>query len=368
MPRILRLRNNLIISAKRPSETSPATSAIKNHRNETYLVFMDETFRAFFGLERPQGYLCYAAVGIPEKEYEYVKRSLARVFKEFESYVVGDFGNHLKEFKFEELKRLPRSQKESIASQIGRIIKLADGFIMGFYARVAGIVMERVRTNLVGEAAFVPNDHKDLYDEAAAELRIELAGVGQSQTIAHILRIPLSALTHFLESPNCKFRLLCDPRESKEDRAVQLAIDDYIGNHFGRALPKEAGLYLGLDNTRPSHTEIGLQLADILAGEVRSLFEAHPGLVTGNSSLDLVGSSSREDVEWWDSSLGFHQKLGHLTKMPDDLFRAVSRADGTNCLPLYRHSLAAGLLTCFTDLGQPRQIEVFEGNFFQQLD
>src|ERR1700688_1559787 len=114
MPRILRLRNNLIISAKRPSETSPATSAIKNHRNETYLAFMDETFRAFFGLETPQGYLCYAAVGIPEKEYEYVKRSLARVFKEFESYVVGDFGNHLKEFKFEELKRLPRSQKEGI--------------------------------------------------------------------------------------------------------------------------------------------------------------------------------------------------------------------------------------------------------------
>ena len=84
MPRTLRLRNNVIISAKRPSETSPATVAIKNHKNETYLVFMDETFRAFFGLERPQGYLCYAAVGIPEKEYEYVKRSLTKVFNEYE--------------------------------------------------------------------------------------------------------------------------------------------------------------------------------------------------------------------------------------------------------------------------------------------
>ena len=125
---------------------------------------------------------------------------------------------------------------------------------------------------------------------------------------------------------------------------------------------------MGVDNTRPSHTEIGLQLADMLAGEVRSLFEAHPGLVTESTGLEIVSSSSREDVECWETSLGLHQKLGHLTKMPDHLLRAVSKADGTNCLPFYRHSLAAGLLTCFTDLGQPRHIEVFEGNFFQQLD
>jgi hypothetical protein len=342
--------------------------AIKNHKNETYLVFMDETFRAFFGLERPQGYLCYAAVGIPEKEYEYVKRSLARIFDEYERYVVGDSGNHLQEFKFEEFKKLPREKREGLASQIGKTIKLAGGFVMGFYTRVAGIVMERVRTNLIGDADVVPNDHKALYDEAAAELRMELEGVGQSQAIAHILRVPLSAMAHFLESSGCKFHVLCDPRESKEDKAVQLSIDDYVRNHFGRALPKEAGLYLGLDNTRPSHTEIGLQLADMLAGEVRSLFEAHPGLVTENSRLEIVSSSSREDVEWWETSFGIHQKLGHLIRMPDYLVRAVERADGTNCLALYRHSLASGLLTCFTDLGQPRHIEVFEGNFFQQLD
>jgi hypothetical protein len=329
---------------------------------------MDETFRAFFGLERPQGYLCYAAVGMPEKQYEYVKRSLAKIFSEYEGYVVGDSGIHLREFKFEEFKKLPREKREAIASQIGRTIKLAGGFIMGFYTHVAGIVMERVRTNLIGEAAAVPNDHSALYDEAAAELRIELRGVGQSQTIANILRIPLSAMAHFLEFYGCKFYLFSDPRESKEDRAVQLAIGDYVKNHFGRALPKEAGLYLGLDNTRPSHTEIGLQIADLLAGEVRSLFEAHPGLVTESSRLEIVSSSSREDMEWWETSFGIHQKLGYLTKMPDHLVRAVAKLDGTNCLALYRHSLASGLLTCFTDLGQPRQIEVFEGNFFQQLD
>jgi hypothetical protein len=368
MPRNLRLRNGQIVTVPRPSETSPATSAVKRHRNETYLLFMDETFRAFFGLERPQGYMCYAAVGIPELEYEYVKRALAKVFTEYESYVVGDAGIKLKEFKFEDFKKLLREQREILASKIGKIIKLADGFIFGFFTHVAGIVMERVRTNLVGEAHEVPSDHKALYDAAVAELRAELEGVGQSETIEQMLRLPLSAMCHFLEESQCKFRLFCDPREAKEDKAVHSGVDDYVRNHFGRALPKEAALYLGMDNSHPSHTELGLQLADMLAGEVRSLFEAHPGLVTECTRLELVQGSSREDVEWWETSLGLYQKLGHLAKMADELVRAVSRVDGSNCFPLYRHSLAAGLLTCYTDLGQPRHIEVFEGNFFQQLD
>jgi hypothetical protein len=349
-------------------ESSPATAGIRNHKNETYLVFMDETFRAFFGLERPKGYLCYSAVGIPENEYAYVTRSLARVFTKYEAYVVGDSGIHLKEFKFEEFKKLQRDQREEIAGQIGKTIKLAGGFIIGFYTHVVGIVMERVRTNLIGEQTAVPDDHKSLYDQAAEEIRGELEGIGQAQMIAQILRYPLSAMCHYLEFYNCKFRVLCDPRESKEDKAVQVATDDYVRNHFGRALPKEAALYLGLDNTHPSHTEIGLQIADLLAGEIRSLFESYAELLTESSRLELVTGASREDVEWWETSLGLYQKLGHLTKISERLSRALAQTDGTNCLPLYRHSLASGLLTCFSDLGQPRQIEVFEGNFFQQLD
>jgi hypothetical protein len=242
-------------------ESSPATKVVLNHRNETYMVFVDETFRAFFGLERPRGYLRYAAVGIPQNEYAYVKKALSRIFKNYEGYVVGDSGVFLKEFKFEDFKKLPRDQREELAAEIGKTIKLAGGFVIGFFTHVARIVMERVRTNLVGEMDAIPKDHTSLYDQAVLELREELNGVGQSQTIAHILRFPLTAMCHYLEFPSCKFQLFCDPRESKEDRAVQLATDDYIRNHFGRALPKHAGLYMGLDNTRPSHTEIGLQLA-----------------------------------------------------------------------------------------------------------
>jgi hypothetical protein len=78
--------------------------------------------------------------------------------------------------------------------------------------------------------------------------------------------------------------------------------------------------------------------------------------------------SSREDIEWWERAYGVNQKLGSLCKMPPDMLRTLNQCDGSNCLPLYRHSLASGMLSCYTEVGQPRHLEVFEGYLFQQTD
>jgi len=228
--------------------------------------------------------------------------------------------------------------------------------------------MERVRSNFAGTNNVVPEDHKNAYDEAAAELRLELQGVGQSEVIARILRIPLLATAHFLQYFGCAFSVFCDPRESKEDKAVQKAIDEFMTDHFARAAPEEAKLYLGMDNSRESHTEPGLQVADLLAGEVRLLFESHPELLSIGSSATLIAGDTREEIEWWETASGIFQKLGSLQRIPAEIQRVLRETDGTNCVPLYRHSLAAGLLSCYTDNGQPRHIEVFEGNFFHQTD
>jgi hypothetical protein len=368
VPRKLRLITGEVVTCPRPIENCPASKAVADHRNEVYFLFVDETFREFFRLNDSSGYLCYAALGIPEKEYEFFKRALARIFATYEAYVVGDSGLKLREFKFEDFRRMERPQREDIAGKISKLMKMYGAFFVGFYTRVAGVVMEHVRSNLVGTTTAVPDDYDTLYEEAAAELRSELQGVGQSACIAKILRFPVLATAHFLAYFGCKFKVLCDPRESKEDRAVQKAIDDLMTEHFARAAPEEAVSYLGMDNSRESHTEPGLQIADLLAGEVRSLFENHAGLLTVGSSAALIGGNTREDMEWWETASGVFQKLGRIHKIPPELRPTLERTDGTNCLPLYRHSLAAGLLTCYTDLGQPRHIEVFEGNFFEQTD
>ena len=312
--------------------------------------------------------LHHGLVGIPEKEYEHFARGLAAVFAIYESYVVGDSGLHLREFKFEDFRRMDRPQREDIALRVSKLMKMYGAFFVGFYTHVAGVVMEHVRSELVGQATAVPEDHQNLYQDAATELRELLQGVGQSAVIARILRFPVLATANFLTYFGCKFKVLCDPREGKEDKAVQQAIDDLMKEHFARAAPEEAASYLGMDNSRQSHDERGLQIADLLAGEVRSFFESHAPLLTIGSSLVLIDGHSREEMEWWEAPAGVFQKLGRLQKIPSDVRPVLERADGTNCIPLYRHSLAAGLLTCYTDLGQPRHIEVFEGNFFEQTD
>jgi len=123
-----------------------------------------------------------------------------------------------------------------------------------------------------------------------------------------------------------------------------------------------------MDNTRPSDTEIGLQMADLLTGEIRLFFENNPGFVNIGSSSKLITSSSREDTEMWIHEFGLHHKYGSLVEIPEELMSKLKTFDGSSCIPHYRSLFAAGLLTCYTDFGQPRHIELYEGNFFQQID
>lgn len=150
MPRTLRLNTGAAATRPRPIKTCPAAGGVDDYRNETYLLRVDETFREFFGLTEARGYFCYAAVGIAEKEYKFFKRALTPIFAEYESCVVGSSGLSLREFEFDEFRRLERPQWEAIAAQIGKLMKTYGCFFVGFYTHTAGVIMERVRSNFAG--------------------------------------------------------------------------------------------------------------------------------------------------------------------------------------------------------------------------
>ena len=121
MPRSIRTAAGLVTQLPRPFETSPCTRVVREYQGNKYLVFVDESMREFFGLNAPNGYLCYAAVGIPEKEYEVLSRALRPIFKEYESAMVGDSQTNLTEFKFEDFRKMDKEQRVRIAQrQIGR--------------------------------------------------------------------------------------------------------------------------------------------------------------------------------------------------------------------------------------------------------
>jgi hypothetical protein len=221
----------------------------------------------------------------------------------------------------------------------------------------------------VGERDEVPEDDQALYTEAARELKEEAAaGIAQSTTISSILRIPVLGLSHFMSRFRCPFQILCDPREAKEDRAVLAAIDSVFTGPLKTLAPEEAALYQGMDNSVASEDEVGLQLADLLTGEVRWFFEVNPEFLTDQSSRKLVTGSSREDIEMWITAFNIYHKCGAILRIPPHLKQKLGQFTGDSCLAIYRPTFAAGLLSCYTDLGQPRHIELYEGNFYHQID
>jgi len=369
VPRELRFRDGRTEWVNTPLETAPISRLVKRYRGKPYLIFVDESLRSFFGFAQPNGYLCYAAVGIPEEEYSFLKRSMAVIFHDYESMVVGDSGVHLKEFKFDRFKSLSSEQRADLAGRIQKVLRTYGCFVAAFYARVKGVVMEQVRSGLVGQQNEVPADHQALYAESASELRKNTEdGVAQSETISSILRIPLAGLSYFMRQFECPYRICCDPREAKEDKAVLSAIDNFFSGPMNVLAPEESKLYGGMNNRVDSVDEIGLQIADLLTGEVRFFFENNPELLSVESDHKLITGESREEIEMWVHEFGIYHKYGSLIKIPPDIMQKIQVFSGGSCIPIYRRSFAAGLLGYYTDLGQPRYIELYEGNFFQQID
>src|SRR5216683_5807370 len=141
--------------------------------------------------------------------------------------------------------------------------------------------MERVRTNLLDHFDAVPDDHAALFTVSRAELLAQFQGVGQAELITRLLLTPFSAVSALLRSFDCTFRVCYDPRQSDEDQYVRDALADFMGRLV--RVPDLFGNdtnYLGVDINTRSEDELGLQLADVIAGEVREFFRSNPDALT----------------------------------------------------------------------------------------
>lgn len=215
----------------------------------------------------------------------------------------------------------------------------------------------------------VPVDHADLYATAAAELREELTGPGAAGVLARFLSYPVGAVSNMLAFFDCRFRLYFDPREASEDRAVEVELQDFM--RASQAVFSNLGdRYLGATYDRSSQDELGLQLADIVAGEVRHFFQANPQLTSLNSSLALITERSIEPVQVLAEMHGRPWKTGALHVMPSPVANCFSRPDPhrRHVLPLFRNLLASGSLSCYAKYGHPRQLMPFERAIFDQVE
>jgi hypothetical protein len=134
--------------------------------------------------------------------------------------------------------------------------------------------------------------------------------------------------------------------------------------------PATAGRLLDVSITSKSEDEIGLQLADLAAGETRAFLDANRDLREFGASPKLITSKSDEPIQTAQQFRGSVHKAGAVTVMPNALQRRFFNQDpkGRSVLPQFTDLLLSGMLTCFSTWGTPRHIIPYDRQFVDQLD
>lgn len=367
--RILRDARGRFYEAPTPLEVAPGRVVWERYRNCEYVVFVDESFYRFFGFDNPDGNFCHAAVGVPAENYVALQRELDPVLQQYNRKILELSGAAPAEVKFTALRTLPLRFQARFAQEITRALESQGGFVSGFFTPTRGFIMERVRTGLDDGVAEVPHDHQVLYDTARQKLVAELGGPGQADLITGLIGLPISAIKFMLGSFDCTFRIQYDPREDEEDRVMR----GMIANDMNAMLnvPEEGWQndnYRGMDASRRSEDELGLQLADVIAGYVRDFFRNNRLALTAGSTPRLITPTSHEPLQVFQELNGKLFKYASLQRMPPGIRRLLAQRNLANLLSYFYPVLAGGILTCTTLNGQMRHLELPTSLIFDLLD
>jgi hypothetical protein len=355
--------------APTPLEVAPGRAVWERQRGREYLVFVDESFFEFFGFNNPNGNFCHAAIGFPADNYGALQERLAPIVQAYGVQVRKRLGRAEREVKSSDLRRLPIRFQARFARELADALGEQGGFVAGFYTPTDGFIMEDVRVSLIGAAEEVPQEHRDLYEVAREEALAQMRGPGQSGLITKLLFLPFAAFKFMLSSFGCDFRVQYDPRQGDEDRAVRDAIGDAMNLLLNvPAQMRPANKYFGMDANRRSEEELGLQLADVVAGYVRSFFRNNPAALREGSSARLITATSDEPLQKFEWHDGVLFKEASLHPMSAGLRRVLARRNIANMISYFYPVLAAGMLTCNTSNGQERDLEVSTGLILDLLD
>ena len=259
--------------------------------------------------------------------------------------------------------------RKRLASSIHEVLRACGGFVMGFYTPAKSYVLERVRTEVMDTHKSVPADYRALYEKAIKDTKARWEGPGNSEVIADLLTLPMSGFSHMMAGLDCRFRVVYDPRGPKEDRAVVARIDA-ITTAMKRLTPSVEGRYLGLGYSRPSEEVLGLQLADLVAGQVRGFLEANRDLQAHGATPQIITQASEEPIMTIEQFAGRSWKFGAVMRMPNALQSRFFRDDPQrrSVLPQFTDILACGMLTCYSTWGTPRHLLIYEKMILDQTD
>jgi hypothetical protein len=328
----------------------------------SYAVYIDESFFQFWGLNRPTDNFIYLAFGIPVdnlKAFEFAYKSL---LAEFQNAVRADLGSNAPaELKSSTFRKLCIDSRRRMALKLRNVMSALNCFFLAEYSEVQGFLLEEIRSDLIESGAReLPLDWKPLYEAKRNKViaDIQAKQLGQSPLLERLIALPSAALGHYLAFRAEHYEVCLDPRGKAEDAQIASAISDLID-----------GVSIVLkQNEHPNLTKVitdvkseqspGLQIADLLAAEVRWWFVSNPGYLEYGSGRTLLHKNELTAKFSGKTSSSPIVKPERHIRLPLGLASRARNATPHSLFPYFRNSLANGLISCVARFGEFRHIDL----------
>ncbi|HTI72082.1 MAG TPA: hypothetical protein VMF06_19055 [Candidatus Limnocylindria bacterium] len=345
-------------STKTAKKTNPPRT-----RRKKYAVFIDESYSNEFP-RKPDGSLALAAFIVAQEEVAKLEPSLAKILSAaYRSQVPN-------EIKYSRLSKRP-----GLLERVGRgisdlICSLRSSAIISIYVPSEGWLQEPVRAvRALASYANTSPTPADL-SNATSHDKVEAA---VRESVTRLAQTVAFAVGQFLGSQNFAGEIWLDPRSKKLDDDLRQQLVKFLPltpihvpliPHAGTIVTPvpsskmpRLGRRIKIKFDASSHKSAGLQIADFLAGDIRTFFADIPEILTdGMVDEPLVNSRIFFPEVFRPIPLvaGTRQKIADYT--------------GASLLPHYRIKLVKDLVSCYTKNGQMRNVNLGKGIAYDLMD
>jgi hypothetical protein len=178
----------------------------------------------------------------------------------------------------------------------------------------------------------------------------------------------IGAVAHFLTARASSYEVFFDPRHPREDLDVAESIREFTETVLNGMHREQPGRFRGVSGKYKSEELAGLQIADLLVGEVRGWFLTNNEILRFESGPELVTEANANALWYFPAGQQFMSKRQRVRNLPPGLARRLRRANEGSILPFYRNHLAKCLLSCIAYWGEFRHVNFEDGSVIDSLD
>jgi hypothetical protein len=332
-------------------------------RRKKYAVYIDESYSNEFP-RKPAGSLALAAFIVAQEDVPKLEPGLAKIL----AYAYR--GQVPNEVKYSRLSKRP-----GLLQRVGRgisdlICSLPSSAIISIYVPSEGLLQEPVRVvRALASYAKTSPAPADLSDAASPD-KVEAA---VRESVTRLAQTVAGAVGQFLGSRNFSGEIWFDPRSKKLDNDLHRQLAKFLPltpihvpliPHAGTIVtPRPSssmprlGRRIRIKFDASSHKSAGLQIADFLAGDMRTFFADVPEILTdGTVDEPLVNSRV------------LFPETFRPTPLAANTRQKIADYSGVSLLPHYRSKLVNDLVSCYAKNGQMRNVDLTEGVAYDIMD